>query len=168
MTQAEAAIRHIKPNMQVSVYKNLRKGCFSIRACGGPANGRVIAHADRVTLGDVVFHVGKFGQHKVRKTGHKNVHAFVTGSLIGWAGPRASAFGAGEFVLAPHLGGFWDGEANQINAACLGSGEAFTYNPYQHDGFVSKVDGRILHGAACAVLCTTYGNRACVCHVRNM
>jgi hypothetical protein len=137
--------------MKVSVYRNLTKGCYSIRACEGPLKGRVIAHATDVSLIAVGFHVGAFGQRAVRRTGHKNVHAFVTGTLIGYKGTQ-------RYPEAPAP--YFDGDATVITNVTRMMGEPFTYNPYLHDGFVSKMDGRIVCQANSATLSITHGNYA--------
>jgi hypothetical protein len=60
----------------VKVYRNLHKGCWSIRQ-----NGLVKAHADKINLFDCKFLVNKKGRLKVIKEKRKNVHAFVKGYL---------------------------------------------------------------------------------------
>jgi len=146
--------------MKVSVYKNLNKGLFSIRACGGPAKGRVIAHAANVALVGVGFHVGKLGQHEVRRTGHKNVHAFVTGTLIGWGGPKSAAHGMGLEVLEGSLCGDWNGDASCLARGAQERGDRFTYNPYKHDGFVSVTTSTVISYATRASLSVANGNHA--------
>lgn len=139
--------------MQVSVYKNLNKGCLSIRACEGPHKGRVIAHASDVALSAVRFHVGKSGQTRVQKTGHKNVHAFVTGSLIGWQG---EPFGVGrDFLQSPS----WSATASVIGRESV-NWPSFTYNPYRDDGFVKRGTSDIIEAAHMAYLNSAGDNRA--------
>jgi hypothetical protein len=70
-----AEINALKGNW-VEVYYNLHKDTFSIRL-----KGKVVAHADYVQLSDVKFGVGQGGRYNVRKSGQKNVHAFVRGIL---------------------------------------------------------------------------------------
>lgn len=142
--------------MKVSVYKNLlRSGRFSIRLCEGRDKGRVIAYAERVFLSGVVFNVGKAGQHEVRRTGCKNVHAFVTGGLVAWEG---DTYGVGTRVLHQHPTGKWGVET--LATGVRERGEPFTYNPYRHDGFVSKMDERVVRTASRAVLDIKHGNYA--------
>jgi hypothetical protein len=72
--------------MRVSVYFNLHRRLFSVRAEEGPAAGRVIAHARHVTLGGhsgCSFVVQEGGRQRVLAEGRKNVHAFVRGELEG-------------------------------------------------------------------------------------
>jgi len=68
--------------MRVECYFNLHKHVFSVRALEGPDKGRVILHASNVLLKDVSFVVQKAGREKVLRTGQKNVHAFVRGTLV--------------------------------------------------------------------------------------
>lgn len=70
----EEILEHINPKKPVEVYRNLHKGCLSVRQ-----RGIVRCHTDRIMLTDVKFKVGKAGQLKVRETGHKNIHATVLG-----------------------------------------------------------------------------------------
>jgi len=50
--------------MRVEIYWNLHKGCYSIRALEGLSKGRVIAHANKVLLRDVSFHVSEAGKQQ--------------------------------------------------------------------------------------------------------
>ena len=88
--------------MIVEVYRNLTKACFSVRKRGG----RVLFHTTKIVLKDASFVVNESGRDKVRKTGHKNVHAFVRGTI------------------AP-IGDFQKEGAREV-----------TYNPYVFDTFV--------------------------------
>lgn len=63
--------------MRVDVYWNLHKKVWSIRH-----RGIVIQHLDSVFIADASFVVQPAGRAKVRKTGRKNVHAFVRGNLL--------------------------------------------------------------------------------------
>lgn len=62
--------------MRVEVYRNLHKGCYSIRH-----RGKVIGHAASVQIDDAQLVVQKAGQKRTRETGQKCVHAFVRGTL---------------------------------------------------------------------------------------
>jgi hypothetical protein len=62
--------------MQVKVYFNLHKKCYSIQH-----KGIVIGHADEVYLTDCEFKVSKAGRERVLREKRKNVHAFITGKL---------------------------------------------------------------------------------------
>ena len=67
------------------------KGTFSIRALEGADKGRVIGHAHTVTMSDVTFTVrqggpeGKSGRRAVLRTGQKNIHALVRGTITDWS-----------------------------------------------------------------------------------
>ena len=73
---------------RVFVYRNLHRGCMSIRY-----KGRVVGHHDSVQLLGAEFKVGKAGQERVRRTKCKNVHAGVWGILVS----------VGEEYGAPHI-----------------------------------------------------------------
>lgn len=68
--------------MRVSVYFNLHKRLFSVRAESGPSKGRVIAHTDAVFILGARYVVNKAGRERVLREKRKNVHAFVRGNLI--------------------------------------------------------------------------------------
>lgn len=70
--------RRLLRSEPVEVYRNLQRGGYSIRQ-----RGRVVAHADEVALALAIFHVSEAGRQRVLATGHKNVHAWIRGVLIG-------------------------------------------------------------------------------------
>lgn len=76
--------REIDPEARVEVYHNVtKKGVvYSIRQ-----GGYVVAHASEVNLVNAEFVVKQPGRKRVKKTGRKNVHAFVRGELIRTRGP---------------------------------------------------------------------------------
>jgi len=65
--------------MNVKVYRNLHKKCFSVVSI---ETGRVIMHTSSICLKDVKFKVSKAGRERVLKSKQKNVHAFVYGHII--------------------------------------------------------------------------------------
>lgn len=66
---------------RVEVYKNLNKGCWSIRSASGETRGRVLAHADRVVLKDAKFVIQQAGKRRAIRERRRNVHAFVRGYI---------------------------------------------------------------------------------------
>ena len=60
----------------VKVYRNLHKGCWSVKQ-----NGLVKAHSDEINLYDCSFLVNEKNRLKVIKEKRKNVHAFVRGYI---------------------------------------------------------------------------------------
>ena len=96
---------------KVFVYKNLHKGCWSIKQ-----DGIVKAHADNVTLYQVMMKVNRKGRERVLKEKRKNVHAGIKGYL------RLDEF---ERV--------WDDlPEDQF--------DEITYNPYKYSSFVHTKD----------------------------
>lgn len=67
--------------MRVRVYYNLHRHTFSIQH-KTPDGWRVRAYADEVLLKDVTFSVSEAGRQRVIRAGRKNVHAYVTGTLV--------------------------------------------------------------------------------------
>jgi hypothetical protein len=61
----------------VQVYRNLTKGCWSIRS-----GGRVVSHRHRVTLQACTMRVRECGRQRALREGHRNVHAWIEGTLI--------------------------------------------------------------------------------------
>ncbi len=85
--------------------------------------------------------VQKAGQARVRKTGHKEVHAGVRG----------------ELVVDPFLG---PGIMNRLMA-----GQIVKYNPYENDTFVLQ-NGWPIHKAAYVLLSSVAG-KSCVTYLRH-
>ena len=64
-------------NKQVKVYYDITRHMFSVTF-----GGIVVLKADYVRLMNVKFLVGEKGKEKVRSVKQKNVHAYVTGTLV--------------------------------------------------------------------------------------
>lgn len=77
--------REIDPYERVEVYRNVnKKGVwYSVRQ-----GGKVVAHVTEISLRDCVFIVQEKGRERVKKTGRKNVHAWVEGWLTNYAKAR--------------------------------------------------------------------------------
>ena len=69
--------------LRVFVCRNLRAGCYSVRAETGPERGRVVAHAVAVEVRDAVLRVSAAGRARVLRERTKNVHAGVLGTCVG-------------------------------------------------------------------------------------
>lgn len=74
--------RPVRLGERVDVYFNLHRKCFSVR---GTCDRIVIAHVDSFMLSDVAAIVSAAGKERVRRTGVKNVHAFLRGKWMGEA-----------------------------------------------------------------------------------
>lgn len=96
--------------MKVFVYRNLHKNCWSIKALEGENKGRVIYHAEDVTLTDCTFKVSKAGRERVLRERRKNVHAGVVGQLI----------------------------KTNVPLSHMPQMVSVTYNPYKYESFVRK------------------------------
>lgn len=101
---------YLGANMKVYVYRNLHKDCWSVKALEGENKGRVIYHAQNVTLSDCTFKVSKAGRERVLRERRKNVHAGVVGQL---------------------------GRIN-VPLSYMPQMTAVTYNPYKYESFVRK------------------------------
>jgi len=131
----DSLLQLIDEKKSVQVYKNLHKGCWSVRQAG-----KVVAHLDYICLENCNFHVGKAGRDRVRKDGVKNVHAYVTGFV-----PNS---GEATFMREDFLedrGWRW---------------QEVTYCPYQHDSFISLETGEPVHVSPMVDLdsCELFGN----------
>ena len=70
---------YIDYSKPVKVYRNLHKGCWSVKQ-----NGLVKAHSDKINLYDCSFLVNEKNRLKVIKEKRKNVHAGVLGYIEKW------------------------------------------------------------------------------------
>lgn len=122
--------------MFVHVYRNLRQGCWSIKAYGAGMDGRVVAHTQgAVLVGGVDWVVSEAGRQRVLAERRKNVHATVRGDLL-WLhrktqffhGMTADGLGA---RIAPSVN--WTVRLPQRSVPV-------TYNPYEFDSFVRSAD----------------------------
>lgn len=107
--------QQIATDRRVYVYYNLHRKIFSIRQAG-----RVVAHADALTLTRCRFRVSPAGRAKVLRERKKNVHAGVSGYL-------ATDQSLGAFVRDPR----WI----QWPSALV------RYNPYQSPYFMTQQRG---------------------------
>lgn len=96
--------------IKVFAYRNLHRNCWSVKALEGNLKGRVIYHAQDLTLWNCTFKVSEAGRQRVLREQKKNVHAGVVGMLdectANWMPPTP--------------------------------GTSVTYNPYKYDSFVYK------------------------------
>lgn len=92
--------------------------------------GRVVEYVDSISLADVEFIVRPGGRDRVRREGRKNVHAWIRGYRTILSDPDSTL-----------------------------SSSAVTYNPYRHDTFVYRANGRPIHRAS---FCTIVGPRVYV------
>lgn len=102
---------------KVQVYRNLHKGCWSIKQ-----KGLVKAHATDVIIHDVRFKVSERGRQRVIRDQRKSVHAYATGYLM----------------FLDHLDKEYDlvrrhwADRNKQDYVNV------TYNPYKHPKFYSQ------------------------------
>jgi hypothetical protein len=94
---------------KVFAYRNLHRQCWSVKALEGPLKGRVIYHANDLTLGWCDFKVSQAGRQRVLREQKKNVHAGVVGYLT---------------------------ECGEIATDGIDLDVPITYNPYKYDSFV--------------------------------
>lgn len=106
--------RQIDSDTKVFVYRNLHKARWSVKALSGPHKGKVVGHADELTLFAGEMKVSERGRQRVIAEGRKNVHAGVQG-----------------FVCEPDFAAL---EALGIERRKL------SYNPYRSGSFI--VDGQ--------------------------
>ena len=66
----------IDPTKPVEVYKNLHRGCWSVRQ-----NGIVRFHTYAIALEQCQFKVSESGRQRVLREKRKNVHAFIKGMV---------------------------------------------------------------------------------------
>ncbi len=95
--------------MKVFAYRNLHRQCWSVKALEGPLKGRVIYHANDLTLAWCDFKVSPAGRQRVLREQKKNVHAGVVGYLT---------------------------DCGEIATDGIDLDVPITYNPYKYDSFV--------------------------------
>ena len=112
----------------VEVYRNLHNGKLSVR---DRKTKRVVAHVDNITLAGVCFRVSQAGRERVLREGRKNVHAFVSGKVVGFEGATPyKGRDLDEYI--------WEGGRKLLLS---GDGRIATYNPYKYDCFVIPQEG---------------------------
>lgn len=117
--------------VQVFVYWNLHRRCWSLRATHGVSKGKVIAHADLLMLTHVQPKVSEAGRRRVIAEGVKNVHA----GLVGFVDMSDPAGMTRE--CAP--------------SRCL------SYIPTIHQSFVYGATGETYHGSYSAMMTAVNG-----------
>lgn len=119
--------------MRVQVYWNFNRKLFSIRMKSGPTH-YVVAHASAVLLEDANFHVSERGRQRVLRDKRKNVHATVTGKLLGMVGKSTIRGKSLDFNSLQYL-------FENLDQMMLvqNDGVAVFYNPYHHETFVTRI-----------------------------
>lgn len=114
------------------VYCHIRKGRLSIKAMEGSNKGRVIAHAEQLSMRDVDLKVSEAGRQRVLSEGRKNVHAGAVGHIDAAWGlqPRFDDLDM-ETLRGIGLGGVF---------RPLTRGTRIKYNPLEAATFVKRTD----------------------------
>ena len=68
--------------MTTDLYRNLMRGCWSLRQ-----RGRVVAHLASAALADVTLHASEPSRLRYLRSGHRTVHAWARGTLVDAARP---------------------------------------------------------------------------------
>jgi hypothetical protein len=132
--------------MQVRVFRNLTRKCYSIQARIAGKGWRTVAHADAVELSSAIFHVSAAGRARVLATGRKVVHAWVQGELYTWSGPVRST-SLPQPIVAALVTAYRTWQPPTLRSAAPA-----TYNPRQHDSFIWRDTGERLDSASYARL----------------
>lgn len=106
--------QYIDRSKVVRVYRNLRTGLLSVQQ-----SGIVVCHVRNIVLRDVKFQVGKKGRERVRQEKRKNVHAFITGTVIdpGEAWKNRLYFAWTEVCYNPYKVDHWMDEDREVDRA---------------------------------------------------
>ena len=110
--------REIDWDRRVYVYRNLHKNCWSVRQ-----DGLIVQHTKAVSLKDVRFLVGQTGRKRVLKEKRKNVHAGISGYLMGFRESHKD-------INVPR----------SPAAAFFPNSAQVVYNPYKYKTFVKTED----------------------------
>jgi hypothetical protein len=73
--------RSLRAGDRVRVYRNLHDQNWSVVARTGLNRGKVVAHADELSLFGCDFIVSEAGRQRVLREKRKNVHAYVEGTF---------------------------------------------------------------------------------------
>lgn len=119
--------------MKAFVYWNFNKKVFSVRV-----KGRVIAHATRILMEDVEFKVSEAGRARVLKSGHKNVHAGIYGTVTACDSLRCER-------SSPLL--TWPVCSDTLVQLVQYNGRMVRYDPYEDGFFKTTGDGRPVKSA---------------------
>ena len=85
---------------RVQVYRNLRRGDWSVRV-----KGRVVAHVPEVTLATVRFVVSEAGRQRVLRRKERSVHAWAEGEVVAHGSvPAASGDGTVAWSVTTRTG----------------------------------------------------------------
>jgi len=76
--------------MNVRVYRNLTKNCWSVQHKVPGKGWRLLKHCDLVTLKNAMPIVYESGRQRVIREGKKYVHAYIVGEL--WPVPLSRGF----------------------------------------------------------------------------
>jgi hypothetical protein len=131
-------------NLKVFVYYNLHKHCLSVRAQEGLSKGRIVLHAQALTLRNVSFRVSEAGRQRVLRERCKNVHAGLLGQLWDWVPLQPKLAGLESNPLLPS----WRFFENQ----CRTHRTQVTYDPYKFESFVTKLNEiPVFNATVCAL-----------------
>jgi hypothetical protein len=106
----------------VFAYRNLNQDTWSLRATDQQEKNRIIGHQRAVLLENASFVVHETGRQQVLKTGQKNVHAGIKGTVAALGEEAIRRFD----------------EANAVSV---------TYNPFRWASFVEAKEERPIHQA---------------------
>lgn len=99
--------------MRVIVYKNLKRGDWSVAALkGAKGRGKVIDHRAAICLADVVFVVSEASRQTVVRKRERSVHAYAVGTVCEAPGALGE-----RVTYNPYRSGSFTGEAGQPIAA---------------------------------------------------
>lgn len=110
-----ARLNDVAPGQRVYAYKNLTRGCWSLKALDGPNKGKVIAHLDTLTLRDASPKVSAAQVRWMREHKSRLVCAGIVGTFNGEAASlwgarvRFSPFTRDDFYLPDNDGATYTG-----------------------------------------------------------
>ena len=145
----QCLILHYTQQFKCFIYRNLNDGCWSVKALEGPHKGRVVYHAQAVTLSgdsryvsqdDIEFKVSEAGRQRVLREKRKNVHAGIVGYpyyAVNVTLRYPDAVPAREVFECQDD---YD-PSRDITDPDHHAYRAVTYNPYKFDRFVFVDDG---------------------------
>lgn len=96
----------VAPGTVVHVYRNLNRSRPDAAVWSVRHGSRVVAHVRELTLEDATFRIQPGGRDRARRSGQRNVHAYVAGTVAGpapvgrWVTVAYDPFGDATFTAA--------------------------------------------------------------------
>lgn len=138
--------------MKVFCYFNLHEKVWSLKAMEGKYKGKVVAHAENVTLAEVLPKVSEAGRQRVIKEQKKNVHAGLVGTVLALGGKYSLKYPVEANIVEPLNSKLQNLTLVDPN---IHPERILYYNPYKTETFTYQDSGEPYTGSRMAFLVNT-------------